>query len=290
MRLSGASPSALLLATIIAALAGCGRDEPKRAASPPPAAPTAEQIAAASRALRPNPLADDRLHRHQGGPLCNRTDQRDLAPFRDEMPQFPKEDLSARPTFDCKPGPDGRALRLRAVGERNGWVDSVLVFARWTAPRPIQALRIEDGEQPALGADFLQGVDLNRDGWMDVKVGRYWGVTGNEIYDVFMYDPNAGSFVRDTVLSEQSHLLPVERRPCIRTHWVFGDAGMLYSDGEYCWIGGRWTETWSESQANLPTLRRDDRYLYEHTTRRRRRDGRYTTRVDTLSKPEAPRR
>lgn len=284
MRLRRLSP---LLAA--ATLAACRADQPRAAGRTPGRAAevAADSIAAAARALRPNPLADDRLHTHQGGPLCNRTDVRDLTPFRREMPEFPKEDLSAHPTFDCKPGPDGRALRLQAIGEKTGWVDSVLVFAAWSAPRPIQVLRLDEGEPPALGADFLQGIDLNQDGWMDVKVGRFWGATGNEIYDIFMYDPDRGAFVRDTVLSEGSHIDPVEGRPCVRTGSVFGDAGLLHSHAEFCWIDGRWTKTWSESQVDLPARGPSGPFRYQRTTRKRLPGGRYTTRVDTLDSGEA---
>jgi hypothetical protein len=90
--------------------------------------------------------------------------------------------------------------------------------------------------------------------------------------------------VRDTVLSNESHVDPLDGRPCVRTGWVFGHAGKLYSRAEYCWLNGRWVVAWSESQVD--TVIGTER-VYFRTTERRRADGTYGTRLDTMKmRPE----
>jgi hypothetical protein len=228
-----------------------------------------------------NPAADPRLHTRQGGPLCDRTDARDLTPFRDSVPEYAKEDLSAGVTFRCRLRAGRPHIRLTAMGDSAGWMDSVLVHSPASAGRPRQVLHLDESEPQPLGSDFIQGVDLNRDGWMDVKVTMFRGVTGNRIVDVFMFHPARDRFVRDTVLSGESHVDPLDGRACVRTGWVFGHAGMLHTLGEYCWLNGRWVLTWSEHQVDT-VLVPGNEPVYFRTTRRRRADGSYASQLDTV--------
>jgi hypothetical protein len=46
----------------------------------------------------------------------------------------------------------------------------------------------------------------------------------------------------------ESHVDPLDGRPCVYTGWVFGHAGMLHSRAEYCWVKGRWVVERSERQ------------------------------------------
>ncbi|HEU0079399.1 MAG TPA: hypothetical protein VFQ76_17215, partial [Longimicrobiaceae bacterium] len=261
----------------------CGAPDPP----PPPAAdaaPAPAELAAAAPpppGKRTDPAAVPRLHYRQGGPLCDRTDARNLSPFRDSVPAFAKEDLSVRPTFLCRLRAGRPRIRLTAMGDSAGYMDSVLVHSPASAGQPHQVLRLDVSEPQPLGSDFLEGVDLNRDGWMDVKVSLFRGVTGNEIVDVFMFDPARGRFVRDTVLSGQSHADPLEGRPCVYTGWVFGHAGKLYSRAEYCWLNTRWVVTLSETQVDTVIGTEDER-VYFRTTKRRRADGSYAARLDTV--------
>lgn len=254
---------------------------------PPPVAAVIEAPAnSASAALSPlreriNPAADPRLHTRQGGPLCDRTDVRDVTPFRDSVPEFAKEDLSVSPTFQCRLRAGRPEIRLTAMGDSAGWMDSVLVHSPASAGYPRQVLRLDESEPQPLGSDFLQGVDLNRDGWMDVKVTMFRGVTGNRIVDVFMFDPARDRFVRDTVLSGESHVDPLDGRPCVYTGMVFGHAGMLHSNADYCWIGARWVLERSEHQVDT-VLVPGGEMVYFRTTKRRRADGSYSTWLDTV--------
>lgn len=278
----GSVSLAVCAATIFAA--ACNAPDPP---PPPPVevvrVPDGLTPAVAGPVLREriDPATDPRLHTRQGGPLCERTDARDLTPFRDSVPQFAREDLSVGPTFLCRLRAGRPRIRLTAMGDSAGWLDSVLVHSPASAGDPGQVLRLDDSEPQPLGSDFLQGVDLNRDGWMDVKVAMFRGVTGNHIVDVFMFDPARDRFVRDTVLSGESHVDPLDGRACVRTGWVFGHAGTLHTLGEYCRLKGRWVLTWSEHQVDT-VLVPGNEPVYFRTTRRRRADGSSASQLDTV--------
>jgi hypothetical protein len=77
-------------------------------------------------------------------------------------------------------------------------------------------------ERPRRGRDFLEGVDLNADGWTDLRVMTWWGVIPNTGYDVFLYDPATRRFALSEALSAQSNPEPVPGHPCVRTHSVGG--------------------------------------------------------------------
>lgn len=258
----------------------CGAPDPP---APPPADVAPAQLPVADPPPRKpiDTAADPRLRTRQGGPLCDRTDTRDLSRFRDSVPRDAKEDLSAGITFRCRLRAGRPRIRLTVTGDSAGWMDSMLVHSPASTERPLQTMYLGESEPQPLGADFLQGVDLNRDGWMDVKVTMFRGVTGNRIVDVFMFDPARGRFVRDTVLSDESHVNPLDGRACVYTGWVFGHAGMLYSRAEYCWLNARWVATLSESQVDTVIGTGNER-VYFRTTRRRRADGGYTSRLDTV--------
>lgn len=272
---------AFSFAALSIALAACGGERGDRAGASRDTPRTIEAAFANPPPARPDPLADPRFRAHQGGELCDRIDQRDTRPFADSMPMFPKEDMAAHPTFRCRAG-HGRALRLVAIGDKDWQVDSVLVLGGDGTGAPLGVLRVMEGEPPPLGSDFLRGEDLNRDGWMDVQLSRFWGATGNVMVDIFMYDPARARFVRDTALSDMGEHSPVADRPCVRSYWRWGHAGALYDKIEYCWIAGRWQMSRSQSQTYAPELNRGDTMTYVRTTRWRRPDGRYVTRADTI--------
>lgn len=85
----------------------------------------------------------------------------------------------------------------------------------------------------------------------------------------------------ESCLGGESHVDPLDGRACVRTGWAYGHAGMLHSYAEYCWMDARWVVAWSESQMDTVLVPGDER-VYFRTTRRRRADGSYATRLDTV--------
>lgn len=191
------------------------------------------------------------------------------------------EDIRGNPAFRCvlhrgQP-PVRMVLRTNA---RYNVARNVQVFGPRSSARPVQVLVLDDANAPPpRGHPFFVGADLNGDGWMDLKVLRMAGATGNELADVFLYSPRARRFVMDTVLSRIGAPSPIAGRPCVRSAWNMG--GGEDGSADLCWRGGRWVWVREES---VGRLRPGDARLVR--TVRELRGGRMrTVRVDTLGGP-----
>jgi hypothetical protein len=215
---------------------------------------------------------------------CRRTDRPVAQPAADTGRWRYAEDIRGNPSYRCSLR-RGRArvrIVLTAAPEYGQPVSLRIHGARSGAP--VQVLAIDDAASPPpRGGEFFRAVDLNRDGWLDLQVLTTWGATGNQAFDVFLYQPSRGRFVRDTVLTGAGSPTPMVARPCVATHWHMG--GGIYSNGVYCWRAGRWVLARTEEGDLLrpPGGRGATRYT---RTIRERRGGRLTiVSADTLSNP-----
>jgi hypothetical protein len=117
--------------------------------------------------------------------------------------------------------------------------------------RTIQTLAIDvnDFEPPYRGADFFGAEDVDFDGYQDIKLLSWWGVTGNKGYIWWLFDPKKRVFVRNDALRGLSNpvLDPVAKT--IETSGVGGMAGRIYRKSTYQLDGkGVLVETRNEYQ------------------------------------------
>jgi len=195
------------------------------------------------------------------------------------------EDLRHGAVFRCMLG-RGRVLtRLVVRADEGGTPTGLEVYAPHGAARPAQRLAVKAIEPPRRGRDFVEAVDLNADGWLDLMVMIWWGATGNTGYDVFLYDPAARRFARSAALSDRSNPEPVAGRACVSTHSVGGSGGLVYSRGEFCWRGGTWVRVRDESQAWDEARSTRRTAVYVRTIRVRRGGRMRTVSVRTIREP-----
>jgi hypothetical protein len=180
--------------------------------------------------------------------------------------------MEAGVPFRCRLRADGPEVKL-VVSGYGSVPELVDVHSPPDAPRPLQQLVLDNSESAWQGSELLIGEDLNRDGWMDLRVFTYSGTAG-QMSDVFRYEPAARRFVPDTALPGMNvRRLPGER-PCVGISTKAG--AWDYSTAEYCWSGGTWVEMRSFSQQSL----RGERVV---RTQSERRGGRMqVVRLDTL--------
>lgn len=185
--------------------------------------------------------------------------------------------MSRGVTVRCALRQDGPEVRLVVMGEY-GIPMAVDVYAPATAARATQRLFMEDNDQRAYeGSGLVEGEDLNRDGWTDLKV-ETWSGSGGIFYDVFMYDPARRRFAKDSVLSGGGGVVPLDGAgTCVGTGRRSG-AGNWVSD-DYCWRGGRWVHVVQRQQERLGDPARHSRYVL--TVREPRRGRLVTVSVDT---------
>lgn len=69
---------------------------------------------------------------------------------------------------------------------------------------PIQTLQSRMDAEPYQNknANYFQAQDINFDGYKDIKLLIWWGATGNEGYDFWLFDPNSEKFIFNSQLSK----------------------------------------------------------------------------------------
>jgi len=98
---------------------------------------------------------------------------------------------------------------------------------------PFQRIDISEGEAPYRGCDhYLTAIDINGDGYKDLRVLSFWGATGNEIFTVYLWNTHAGRFERSDAFSVCGK--PLGKEGCCETHWNSGHAGREFLDRKYC--------------------------------------------------------
>ena len=222
----------------IIALGGCGRDEPPvRVASTSlasPAAPARPAASPANAAWYEPRQAWDRCHR-QGHPEPKEYVSGDGS--------LGRTDLAHDLPILCALRPE-RELRLTPVLDRDGFPTAILVHEPASAAEARDTLRLSDPTDiPYQGAAWIEGEDLNGDGWTDVKVMTFYG-SGGHMYDVFLYAPARQRFERDTVFSGRGNVHRVGETACVTESWHMGVA--IDSRVERCWHGGRWVNARAE--------------------------------------------
>ncbi len=68
-------------------------------------------------------------------------------------------------------------------------------------------------------ADLVQMVDLNQDGYLDLRILHDTGATGNNFYATFLYDPVIGQFRFHETLSLLSAVTVDQKSNLITTYW-----------------------------------------------------------------------
>ena len=195
------------------------------------------------------------------------------------------DDVRGERTYRCVLRPGMAPLRLVLVGDPVENLIARVEIHRAGGVRPMQVLRDVQGEPPPRGTSSLVAEDLDGDGYLDLRVLRSWGATGNTSYAVWRWAPAVGRFRLDPTLTGLSSPQRVPGRRCVRGRANGGQAGAIYHTEELCLAGGRWVVVRSEAQAWLEAR---DRFV--RTTRVRRPSGAMRTRTDTLTRAqvEAP--
>jgi len=95
-----------------------------------------------------------------------------------------------------------------------------------------------DGE-PYKNSNYFQTEDINFDGYKDIKLLILWGATGNEVYDFWLFDPNAEKFIFNSQLSKAGNPIPNENTKELVNSWVGGMAGKVHGKETYKFIEGK---------------------------------------------------
>jgi hypothetical protein len=283
--------AALVISAAVTLAAGACRAEPRTSV---PAGEASGGGSVAVPVVRPSvdtvttATITDTLSGSESDTIADRRGPRDRCRYADARRQARSGDANHGAPYDtaamsrgvtvrCALRQGGPEVRLVVQGAY-GIPMAVDVYAPATAARPTQRLFMEENDQRAYeGSGLVEGEDLDRDGWTDLKV-ETWSGSGGIFYDVFMYEPARRRFAKDSVLSGGGGVFRLEGAgTCVGTSHRSGVGNWVRDD--YCWRGGRWVHVVQRQQERVGDLSSSTRYVL---TVREPRGGRLVTvRVDT---------
>lgn len=103
----------------------------------------------------------------------------------------------------------------------------------------VQTEDVAMNEPPPRNEEYFQAVDINFDGYADIKLLSWWGGTGNKGYNWWLFNPKSGTFVYQQELSGLSNPVPNPKTKEITTYSKGGMAGMVYGQETYRFDGDR---------------------------------------------------
>jgi hypothetical protein len=121
---------------------------------------------------------------------------------------------------------------LRGNAEYNT-IDQIEITKGIESKLLVQKLEIGMGEPPYRDAKFFAAEDMNFDGYKDIKLMSFWGVTGNTGYTYWLFNPSKNLFFEHKELSSLSNPAPDVGTKTIATHSVGGMVGCIYNNGTY---------------------------------------------------------
>jgi hypothetical protein len=130
-------------------------------------------------------------------------------------------------------------LSLRTFHDTASVLDSIQVMR---GGRLVQTL-VTGGDDmdpaPSPGED-VDTVDINFDGYTDIRQQTIWGATGNAAYSWWLFDPDSSRFVRSREYEEKIWRHSVDRaKREITVHANGGHAGLIYEEYVYQPRGGQ---------------------------------------------------
>lgn len=145
----------------------------------------------------------------------------------------------------------------------SGAVNRILI-TRGDEEDPLQTLSgFPEAEPPPGGRDDFGAIDLNFDGYRDLKLLGTWGATGNRAYLCWLFDPKAGTFSFEPSLFELGNPTPDPAKKTIASRWNGGRAGQVYTEGTYVWRRGALVLIHRERQEWNEARKAFDRFIEE---------------------------
>jgi hypothetical protein len=139
-------------------------------------------------------------------------------------------------TFELLIDPESRSTRIIKIRQQG-------------STKTRQTIQVKDNEgAPCADCEFFWTTDINFDGYKDLKLINWWGVTGNTAYHFWLYNPSTGKFDYHEKLSNLSNPKVNTKTKTIHTFSRGGHAGMIHTSGTYVYSNGKLIQTGSYSQ------------------------------------------
>jgi hypothetical protein len=160
-----------------------------------------------------------------------------------------KERAGTAPTYRCTLRSGEPPVMVRLVFDSAARVVDHVELRHQGDSLPFQVL-VESQEEAAPDGVFPLGAqDFDADGRLELTLFSMSGATGNTLRHVWRWEPARGRFVRDSTLSTLASPVPIAGRPCVRSRYNGGHAGLIYGEAELCRERGQWVTVREETQA-----------------------------------------
>jgi hypothetical protein len=171
-----------------------------------------------------------------------------ILPYKGEDVSYGTEDLrgGVECRFEIRPNLPVYKFHLIADAASNTIVR--IEIRREKDDSHSQILEVENVESPYRGSEYFGTDDINFDGYQDLRLLAWWGVTGNSGYIYWIFDPKTGKFVENKELQDLSNPIPHPKTKTITTSSVGGMAGRIHFLNTYSFEKSKLTLIRTESQ------------------------------------------
>lgn len=113
-------------------------------------------------------------------------------------------------------------------GNVNNKIDQIEITKGIENETFVQKLEVIMDDSPYSSSDFFGVIDMNFDGYKDIRLLNLSGATGNKVYNFWLFDPSKNIFVKNEDLSSLSNPTPNPQSKTIETYSVGGMTGCIY--------------------------------------------------------------
>lgn len=104
---------------------------------------------------------------------------------------------------------------------------------------PFQEIHNESWWLLSQSEKYFEVIDMNFDGYKDIKLLDWHGGTGNGGYKVWLYEPSKKEFILHEEFRDLSNPICNDADQTISTHFNGGHAGRIYGDGLWMFKNGK---------------------------------------------------
>jgi len=138
------------------------------------------------------------------------------------------EDVRGIHTFEFQIHKDLKPYIFKLYGNKSNHIGKIEIIIKGkTAPFQSITTTTTTTQSPYKRAKYFEVLDMNFDGYKDIKLLEWWGVTGNKGYRCWLYAPNKKKFIFHKELSELGNPRINHAEQTIRTSYNGG--GGLYA-------------------------------------------------------------
>ena len=139
------------------------------------------------------------------------------------------EDVRGKHNFEFKINQNLNPYIFILHGDKNeNFINKIEVYSKGDK-LPLQIIKIIITASPYKNSKYFEAIDMNFDGYKDIRMLDWWGATGNKGYKVWLYNPTDKKFVYNKPLSELSCPSFNNKNKTIEEHSNGGHMGQIYT-------------------------------------------------------------